>query len=48
MRELRCVYSNLALPPNGVILQFTLSKDLNSLGKHSLDFHLLNRVGSSG
>jgi hypothetical protein len=36
--------SNPTLPPNPVILEFTPRNDLNSFGKHSLNFHLLNWV----
>jgi hypothetical protein len=32
------------LPPNPIVLQFSPSDHLNSLGKHCLDFHLFNRV----
>jgi hypothetical protein len=36
--------SNPALSPDSVILQFTPSNDLRSLGEHRLQFHRFNRV----
>jgi hypothetical protein len=36
---------NSTLPLNAVILKFTLRDHLQSLGKHPLNFHQLNRLG---
>ena len=43
-RHFYCKPSIPALPPNAVVLQFTPSNHLHSLGKHCLDFHRYDRV----
>jgi hypothetical protein len=37
--------SNPTLTPNAFVLQFTPANHPHRLGKHRLNFHLLNRVG---